>query len=57
LKGRFYWNKRAVGALKKAIEYFNQAIEKDPGFALAYAGLADCYVVPASALPPRDANA
>ncbi len=55
MKGRFYWNKRAVGALKKAIEYFNQAIEKDPGFALAYAGLADCYVVPASALPPRDA--
>jgi tetratricopeptide (TPR) repeat protein len=46
LKGRFYWNKRTAEALKKALEYFNQAIEKDPGFALAYAGLADCYVVP-----------
>ncbi len=40
-------------ALNKAIEYFNQAIEKDPGFALAYAGLADCYVVPGNRLEPR----
>jgi serine/threonine-protein kinase len=55
LKGRFYWNKRTGESLKKSIEYFNQAIEKDPGFALAYAGLADCYVVPANRLPPRDA--
>jgi serine/threonine-protein kinase len=45
LKGRFYWNKRTAEALTKAIEYFNQAIEKDPGFALAYAGLANCYVL------------
>lgn len=55
LKGRFYWEKRTAEALKKAIEYFNQAIEKDPGFALAYAGLADCYVVPANRLAPREA--
>ena len=55
LKGRFYWEKRTAEALKKAIEYFNQAIEKDPGFALAYAGLADSYVVPANRLPPREA--
>jgi eukaryotic-like serine/threonine-protein kinase len=55
LKGRFYWNKRTGEALRKAIEYFNQAIEKDPGFARAYAGLADCYVVPPNRLPPRDA--
>ncbi len=55
LKGRFYWNKRTAEALKKATEYFNQAIEKDPSFALAYAGLADCYVVPANRLPPREA--
>ena len=54
LKGRFYWNKRRGEALKKSIEYFNQAIEKDPHFALAYAGLADCYVVPANPLPPRE---
>jgi len=54
LKGRFYWNKRTIGALDKAIEYFKQAIEKDPGFALAYVGLADSYVVPANRLPPRE---
>ena len=41
-------------AVKKSIEYFNQAIEKDPTFALAYAGLADYYVVPANPLPPRE---
>jgi TolB-like protein/DNA-binding winged helix-turn-helix (wHTH) protein/Tfp pilus assembly protein PilF len=55
LKGRFYWNKRTAEAIKKSIEYFNQAIDKDPRFALAYAGLADCYVVPANRLPPREA--
>ncbi len=55
LKGRFYWNKRTGDAIKKSIEYFNQAIEKDPSFVLAYAGLADCYVVPANRLPPREA--
>ncbi len=55
LKGRFYWDKRTAEALKKSIEYFNQAIEKDPRFALAYAGLADCYVVPAIRLAPREA--
>ena len=55
LKGRFYWNKRTGEGLKKATEYFNQAIEKDPSFALAYAGLADCYVVPANRMPPREA--
>ena len=43
LKGRFYWNKRTGEALKKSIEYFNQAIEKDPSYALAYAGLGDAY--------------
>jgi serine/threonine-protein kinase len=55
MKGRFYWNKRTAETLRKAIEYFNQAIENDPSFALAYAGLADCYVVPVNLLPPRDA--
>ncbi|HEX6731329.1 MAG TPA: protein kinase [Pyrinomonadaceae bacterium] len=45
LKGRFYWNERRADALKKAIEYFNQAIEQDRNFALAYAGLADTYVL------------
>jgi TolB-like protein/DNA-binding winged helix-turn-helix (wHTH) protein/Tfp pilus assembly protein PilF len=55
LKGRFHWNKRTAEALRKSIEYFNQAIDKDPRFALAYAGLADSYVVPANRLPPREA--
>jgi serine/threonine-protein kinase len=43
LKGRYYWNKRTEEGFKKAIEYFEQAIEKDPLYALGYAGLADCY--------------
>jgi serine/threonine-protein kinase len=45
LKGRYYWNRRTEEALKRAVEYFQQAIDKDPGYALAYAGLADCYAV------------
>jgi serine/threonine protein kinase/tetratricopeptide (TPR) repeat protein len=45
LKGRFYWNKRTGDALKKSVEYFNAAIEKDSSYALAYAGLADTYVL------------
>jgi len=43
LKGRFYWNKRTGDGARKAIEYFQQAIEIDPNYALAYAGLADAY--------------
>jgi serine/threonine protein kinase/tetratricopeptide (TPR) repeat protein len=43
LRGRYEWNKRTVEGLTKSIEYFNRAIEKDPNFALAYAGLADSY--------------
>lgn len=53
LKGRYHWNKRTPDGIQKAIESFQQAIEKDPGYALAYAGLADCYHVPANPLPPR----
>src|SRR4029453_9421696 len=45
LKGRYFWNKRTGDATNKSIEYFNQAIEKDPNYALAYAGLADSYVI------------
>src|SRR5262245_59153807 len=43
LKGRYYWNKRTEEALHKAIECFGQAIDLDPNYALAYAGLADAY--------------
>ncbi len=45
LKGRFYWNKRNTKDFEKAIEYFKQAIEKDPNHAQAYAGLADTFVL------------
>jgi TolB-like protein/Tfp pilus assembly protein PilF len=46
LKGRYIWNKRFVpGAIQKAIEYFQQAIQVDPRYALAYTGLADAYTV------------
>lgn len=45
LQGRFFWNKRTEKDLNKAIEYFGKAIELDPDYALAYAGLADCYIV------------
>ena len=56
LKGRFYWNKRKADDLQKAVDYFNQAIEKDPGYALAYAGLASTYAVlpEYSSLPAKD---
>ncbi len=59
LKGRFYWNKRTAAGLKKGIEYFHQAIDLDPNYALAYAGIADCYSLLGwdlfGAFPPRDA--
>jgi len=45
LKARFFWNKRTSSDLKTAIQYFNQAIDKDPVYALAYAGLADAYAI------------
>jgi TolB-like protein/DNA-binding winged helix-turn-helix (wHTH) protein/Flp pilus assembly protein TadD len=45
LKGRYFWNKRTADGMKKAIDYFNQAIEKDPNYAQAYAGLTDSYAL------------
>jgi tetratricopeptide (TPR) repeat protein len=45
VKGRYYWNKRTNADLKTGISLLNQAIEKDPGYALAYSGLADAYSV------------
>jgi predicted Zn-dependent protease len=45
LKGRYEWNKRTLSGLATAISYFNEAIAKDPGYALAYSGLADAYSV------------
>ncbi len=43
LKGRYYWNRRTAENIKKAIEQFKAATDRDPNYALAYAGLADCY--------------
>jgi eukaryotic-like serine/threonine-protein kinase len=57
LKGRFHWNKRNGESLERSVEYFNQALARDPGYAMSYAGLADAwfsrgwyrYVVPKEA--------
>ncbi len=57
LKGRYYWNKRTPESLNKGIEYFQQAIDNDPSYALAYAGLADSYSLLGSTtggLSPRE---
>jgi tetratricopeptide (TPR) repeat protein len=43
LKGRYYWNRRSSEGFTKAIGYFEDATRRDPQYALAYAGLADCY--------------
>src|SRR5207245_5268748 len=56
LKGRYYWNKRTASDLNAAISYFNQAIARDPGYALAYSGLADAYgVLPSFSGNPSEA--
>jgi len=55
LKGRYSWNKRTTSDIATAISYFNQAIAKDPGYALAYSGLADAYnVLPRYGGTPSD---
>ncbi len=53
LQGRFFWNKRTAGDLRKSIDYFNQAIAKDPQYALAYAAAAQSWVL----LPAYDGGA
>lgn len=59
LKGRFFWNKRTEDGVKKSIDYFQRAIQADPNYALAYAGLADSYTLAGSygysILPPKEA--
>jgi serine/threonine-protein kinase len=45
LRGRYFWNKRTAEGIKKALEQFQQAIDRDPNYALGYVGLADCYVL------------
>jgi len=56
LQGRFHWNKRTLGELQQSIDFFAQAVEKDPRYALAYAGQADAYALIAdlNVLPGRE---
>jgi TolB-like protein/Tfp pilus assembly protein PilF len=57
LKGRYYWKRRSRHALETSVQCFKQAIERDPGYAPAYAGLADVYLthMDHNYLPPREA--
>jgi len=57
LKGRYHWHQLHGDGLKKSVLYFQQAIEKDPSFALAYSALADAYILFAfvGVLPPKEA--
>jgi len=57
LRGRYYWNKRDANGIRQALDYFQQAIARDPNFALGYAGLADAHIVSTDsfAIPPREA--
>jgi TolB-like protein/Flp pilus assembly protein TadD len=60
LRGRFYWNKRTEEGMQKGLENFQQAINRDPGFALAYSGMADSYALlgasdASGGLPPNEA--
>jgi TolB-like protein/DNA-binding winged helix-turn-helix (wHTH) protein/Flp pilus assembly protein TadD len=59
LKGRYFWNKRTAEGLKTAVDYFKQAIEIDPNYAPAHAGLADAYALLGdweyAAMTPREA--
>ncbi|MCI0415929.1 protein kinase [bacterium] len=59
LKGRFFWNKRTTEALMKGLEYFKEAIHRDPGYAVAYSGLSDSYtlLVIRQALPHEEFSA
>ena len=57
LEGRYYWNKRTPDDLNRAVDYFTQAIVRDPNYAKPYVGLADCYNLlrEYSAMPPKEA--
>jgi TolB-like protein/Tfp pilus assembly protein PilF len=59
LRGRHWWSRRTPDTLKKGQQYFQQAIVKDAGYALAYSGLADCYshLCSLGAIPPKEALA
>lgn len=56
MRGRYWWDKRYRAAFAKAIEHFDRAIALDPGYALAYAGIADCHLLisPYGLAPPQE---
>ena len=57
LRGRYHWNKRTPEDVKKSIEYFQQAIDKDPTYALAYAAMAEAYIlIPSYGTAPHQAE-
>jgi TolB-like protein/DNA-binding winged helix-turn-helix (wHTH) protein/Tfp pilus assembly protein PilF len=55
LQGRYFWNKRTIEGFKESVEYFNRAIQADPGYAQAYVGLADAFLFLDSLAPPEEA--
>jgi DNA-binding winged helix-turn-helix (wHTH) protein/TolB-like protein/Flp pilus assembly protein TadD len=57
VKGRYFWNKRTTEGFRQAIAYFNEAVSVDPSYALAYSGLADCYILLGvwGTVPPKEA--
>ena len=59
LKGRYHWNQRTDEGFKQATKFFQEAIDKDPSYALAYTGLADCYTLQSDYgfLPPKEGYA
>ena len=56
LKGRYFWGKRISDAVRKAVEFYQEALRRDPDYALAHAGLADAYILPGyyGTAPPRE---
>ncbi len=59
LHGRFYWARRTPDNVKRALTFYEQALDKDPNYAQVYAGIADCYTLlgytPYATMPPDDA--
>lgn len=57
LKGRYFWNQRGEDSIRKSIDYFQQAIQRSPNYSLAYAGLAEAYVVRTDVAPQEQYSA
>ena len=53
LKGRYFWNKRTEGNIQTAFDYFQQAVDLDPGYSRAWVGIADAWIFRGLVQPPR----